>query len=369
MLHPTPRARARTQDWRAEAIGSPLIIIGLPRTGTSFLLELLSVDEESWRTLRNFEAHWMLEPRGDAERRAQRAQVAFGQLYNERTGGSHYEEVDGPTEDATAMLKGLCGTYCRLPMYVGPEGLADGDDGPYGLAGDAWTGSFDREFLRSDARRAADFAFFSAQLRLLQAAGRGGGEPAGARRPRWCLKDPIHLANLQPLLAAFPDARLVFLHRHPAFSVASGAALVESINGAVHLGLRGEAQSRQWAASLMHQYAGMANAAVRAREGIPGARVCDLYYDDFVADPLAAVARVYEFAGERLSDAARCGMELYLQRSYRDREGNGASGDRRRPVRRTIADFGIDRAAVDRAFAPYIERFFAAGRAPASAGD
>ena len=363
---------SNAQDWNAETIDSPLIIIGLPRTGTTFLLELLSTDEHSWRTLKNFEAHWMTEPASEKERVQERIATAFGTLYGERTAGSHSEDIDGPTEDASAMMKGLCGTYFRLPIYIGPESDSIGD-GPYPLAGDSTTCSFDRMFLEMPERQIADFEFYKDQLRLLQAARRRESRKVSGLRQqeqqppsRWCLKDPIHLANLSPLLETFPDAKLVFLHRHPVHSVSSGAMLVESINESMNVGIQ-STQSRQWATSLMHQYAGMANVAVQFRKENPDftERVCDIYYDDFVNDPLATADKIYKFAGALLSREARAVMELYLQKSYRDR----SSGSRRVPVRRTISDFGIDHASIDREFAPYINLFFGARQAPAPPSD
>ena len=121
--------------------------------------------------------------------------IAMGMIYNQGTGQSHYETIFGPTEDATAMLKGLCGCYMRLPMYIGPEhdfrSVASDFSASDGC-GPA-TSKFDEAFLQNHSRQLQDFEFYKNQLKLLQAVSqlKSNSKNSGrekAESMRWCLK-------------------------------------------------------------------------------------------------------------------------------------------------------------------------------------
>jgi hypothetical protein len=92
----------------------------------------------------------------------------------------------------------------------------------------------------------------------------------------------------------------------------------------------------------------MLQAVVRDRDAIPADRSVDVRFGDFMADDLATAARVYELAGEEVSDEANAAMRDYLAGHRRGRLGTVA----------TSADmFGLEEVDLRERFAPYVERF------------
>jgi Sulfotransferase family len=159
------------------------------------------------------------------------------------------------------------------------------------------------------------------------------------RRP--VLKSPFHLGRLQALLAEVPEAVVVWTHRDPAVALASwcslAAVLASAASDRVDLPALGRRWLGFWAAELER--------ALAARATADPARFHDVGYQALVADPLGEVERLYAGLGLELSGAARQRMRRWLGRHHHRRRG--------RPHRYSLGDFGLDPAVVDRRFARY----------------
>ena len=120
---------------------------------------------------------------------------------------------------------------------------------------------------------------------------------------RWVLKSPQHIEQFGPLLEVFPDATFVVTHRDPVNIVTSMATMVaytarmnvDTVEPAV-LG-------NYWADRIEV----MLRACVRDRDLLPADQTIDVRFDEFMADDLAMVRRIYELA------------EPTIRRSGRDR--------------------------------------------------
>ena len=163
---------------------------------------------------------------------------------------------------------------------------------------------------------------------------------------RWSLKAPGHLLALDALLATYPDARVVVLHRDPMRTVPSSASLSvtsrpDSLSTADFDGYFGP----MWVDVL----GTMVDRLVEHRDRNGDDGFVDIHYRDFVADPVATVARIYAHFGETLSPTARparCAQHL----ASHPQGKHGAHAY-------TLADFGLDEPAVRDRFAAYTERF------------
>ena len=293
-----------------------LVITGPPRSGTTLLLELLllACDEETWRPLTGPEA---LVP-GDDGSDVLTSALAGQALAFQSTKEAHYEAVDGPTE-CRSLLENAGAPY----VFWWVLGLT----APL----DAW--------LADDARRRSDYAFYRQELAAVRlAAGR-----ADARR--WLLKDPCHLFSLDELFEALPKARVVWLHRDPATVSASLCALLSKVWRLLY---RAEASTSppRFSDAVVAYLGKLLDAGLAFRRRRPGAAVHDLLTADLAADPMLEVARIYAFAGETLSDAARAKMKALL-------------ADRAKAPRHVYAavDFGLEPADLDRRFAKYKREF------------
>ncbi len=292
-----------------------LVITGPPRSGTTLLLELLACDEETWRPLTGPEA--LVPCDGDGSDVLTSA-LAGQALAFQATKEAHFEDVDGPTE-CRSLLENAGAPY----VFWWVLGLT----GPL----DAW--------LADDSRRRSDYAFYRQELAAVRlVAGR-----ADARR--WLLKDPCHLFSLDELFEALPRARVVWLHRDPATVSASLCALLSKVWRLLY---RAEASTSppRFNDTVVAYLGKLLDAGLAFRRRRPGAAVHDLLTTDLAADPMLEVARVYAFAGEALSDAARAKMKALL-------------ADRAKAPRHVYAaaDFGLEPADLDRRFAKYKREF------------
>ncbi|HEX9526702.1 MAG TPA: sulfotransferase, partial [Streptosporangiaceae bacterium] len=175
------------------------------------------------------------------------------------------------------------------------------------------------------------------------------GLPDAGRR--WVLKNPSHLFALDELLAVYPDALVIQTHRAPRAAIASACSLAAHATEGWSRRFTGDVIGRDqlelWARGLDHFM------AARARHD--RARFCDVWYDDFVADPIGTIESVYGHFGLTLSGRAADAMRAVQVGSA------GAGGQARAAAGRALprhqyalADFGLTAAQVDERFAGYL---------------
>ena len=281
-----PAGHARGRSERRLFFAAPpgedaLVITGPPRSGTTLLLELLACDEETWRPLTGPEA--LVPGAVDGDGAVLTSALAGQALAFQTTKNAHFEEVDGPTE-CRSLLENAGAPY----VFWWVLGLT----GPL----DAW--------LADDARRRSDYAFYRQELAAVRlAAGR-------ADTRRWLLKDPCHLFSLDELFDTLPKARVVWLHRDPATVSASLCALLSKVWRLLY---RAEASTSppRFNDAVVAYLGKLLDAGLAFRRRRPGAAVHDLL-TTISRQTRCSKSRVYAFAGEALSDAARAKMKALL---------------------------------------------------------
>jgi hypothetical protein len=294
-------------------IERPLVVIGVPRTGTTALHNLLSLDPqfqglERWLACapmpRPPRETWEAEPTYQA---AVRRIEAFRQA-QPQSAAAHSAEAWEVDECILPMAHSFCcnwfGSKLDVPDY------------------DAW---FRREDHGHALARHAD---------VLKLIGKDDARP-------WLLKNPTHLLSIEALLSVFPDACVVQTHRHPAASIASLSHMLGGIRDQVagRSTDRGRLQAREIALWSEATRRGMA-----AQDRHPD-RFFNVWQRDIRADPLATVAGIYEHFGLELSAEAQARMQDWAQANPPD----ARFGHDYPPAQ--------DPAAIRDAFAPYIARY------------
>lgn len=297
------------------AITAPIVITGLPRTGSTHLHGLLG-QVEGVRTPRFWE---MAQPSPPPERATFEtdprialvdAELAFtpAGLQVRHPFAARRPEQCNLLNDWAFINQTPIASY-HVPSYR--DWLFDTDHGPA----------------------------YEAHRRTLQhLQWRTGG--------RWVLKYPKHLMALDALLATYPDAVLVWTHRDPAVVVPSTCSLTSYMRalttGSVDLPRFG----REWA--VMEEL--VAYRGMRVRDAMPdaGSRVIDVHYHDLMADPIGTVAAILEFAGLPFSEGSRAGVAAFIADNAKDRHGSHAY---------SAEEFGLDVGRLRRRFGWYIDRF------------
>ena len=296
-------------------IERPVIIVGLPRTGTSHLHNLLSVHPEL-RFLPYWESCEPVPARGEDPRaRIARTQAALDQAtaliphqqaMHELTAETPHEEI-GLFEVEFACP--IFSTMYHVPSYR------------------AWYCALDLT---------PSYAYVNRALQLLSAL-RDGGR-------RWVLKSPMHLEQLGPLVKTWPDARVVMTFRDPARVVLSLATMTAYGRRVTARTVDPAAIGRIVTEMVRRRFA----CAVRDVGLLAPAQLHRVYFDEYMRDPIAAAARVLEFAGLDASEAA-----LERLRRYQREHPRGHLG---RVVYR-YQDVGLDPAAIRAGARAYLDHF------------
>ncbi|HVC69228.1 MAG TPA: sulfotransferase [Acidimicrobiales bacterium] len=308
-----------------EPVDGPLFIIGLPRTGTTALSQLLAVDPQI-RSLRLWESSSPVPPPEAATEHADPriAETARGlaAMYETfpRMASLHHETATGPTE-----CQDLLGMTFRTAHFDGMAHVPSYTD---------WV-------LGCDMLPA--YRFHRRVLRLLQ----------WHCPPRlWHLKTPVHMLSLDALDAHYPDARFLWTHRDPAAVLGSVCSLVGYVRSWVSetddSAELGAQQTAVWSEALRR--------AISFRDRVGEHRFADISFASLNADPLPTVAAAYDRLGLTLSDGAARRMRDWATENHK-----GAHGVHEY----ALEDFGIGTDAVRQRFRFYTERFAAEIGSPA----
>lgn len=295
----------------------PVAIIGLPRTGTTHLHNLLAA-AGTFRTLPYWEA---VEPFPlaseigiEPDPRKSRMDVAVNvmnivmphfPLMHEMTTEHVHEEIQLLANDFSTM-------------YF--ETLSDVP---------AW-----RDYYQSHDQT-PHYRQLVTQLKALQFL-RGGR--------RWLLKSPQHLEQIPVLNDVLPGVVGVFTHRDPVPVALSMIAMITYSARMYCSPVPVDRIAAYWVDRLECMLADL----IRSREVIGPDRSVDIRFDEFMADDLGAAGKVFTLAGEHLSASERGAMVDYLAGHQRGRLGRVAT---------SCEMFGLDPDDLRQRFAPYVQRF------------
>jgi hypothetical protein len=299
-------------------IDAPIVITGMPRSGTTFLHELLTYDPANraplcWETI-----HPYPERQGDdpelRRRRVDQELAAFSRLAPELQ-QMHALSASMPQECTEITAHNFQSmrfdTTHHVPSY--------------------------RQWLDDAGHRDA-YRFHRRFLQHLQYQRRTDGSSA----PRWVLKCPDHVFALPSLMETYPDATLVFVHRDPERVLASVAPLTETLRRPftrrIDTAAIGQQVRDRWAlgAELMVD--------ADSSGSLTTHRTLHLHYLSLIADPVAAVAAIYRAADAELSPT--------VARRIED-QARGAPGVPRAKADDRLAAYGLDGADLDERFAAY----------------
>ncbi|WP_169843882.1 sulfotransferase family protein [Halioglobus japonicus] len=297
-------------------IEQPIFILGMPRTGTTSLHELVALDPQ-FRVPMSWEVAYPFPPPDSATYRSD----------------PRIAEVDAELANIDRLLPDF--------KYMHPMGAELPQECVGLFAYDFTSMIFDVQFrvaqyqewlLQEDMSEV--FKNHRRWLQILQ-----WKCPADT----WVLKSPQYLWNIEDMLREYPDARIVQTHRDPvrvAMSIGSlTATLRELSSNKVDL-----TEVTQEYADLLHYGVGK-TMSVRQRGLLSAERAYDVQFKDFRQDPLAVVATIYDQFGYELSADVRERMAAFLAAGHESKR-HGQHGY-------TLADSGLDLDFERERFADY----------------
>jgi hypothetical protein len=311
-------AWTRHPEIEAAPIRRPLFVVGLPRTGTSILHELLAQDPSNrvpmtWEVMHP----WPPPERTTYETDARIAQVEqhFGGVDRIMPGFKRMHPMGAQLPQECVALTAhdfasmIFSTTHRVPSYH------------------AWLDAADLRWVYASHRRQLQYLQWQCPAEL------------------WVLKSPGHLWALDALLAVYPDADIVQTHRDPLTVIASLVSLVTVLRGMASDAADSLEIGAEWSARLAD---GLERSmAVRAR--LPASvRVFDMHFGEFIRDEIGMVRRIYAHFGRTLGGDAEARMRRFLAANPKDKHG---------AHRYTLAGAGLDVESERRRYAAYQERF------------
>jgi len=335
-LHPFGRLFARslvlrclvnrlklTADWKRwpqildEEVRGPVFVLGLPRCGTTLMHNLLAADPAS-RSPAYWEAHDLSPPPArdsyatDPRRRRARIEVRVLDYLVPNLLAMHEISAEGPEECYALLANAFAGVQFSWMFDV--PGFND------------WLSGRD---MRDSYR------YYRKQLQLLQ--WRCPGD-------RWVLKSPTHLWTADALLAVFPDARIVQIHRDPLKVVASACSLGATMRGLTSRDVALHDLGRKATEGL----ATGVGKCTAARAAAPAGQFLDLHYLEFVRDPLATVRGVYNHFDMPFTAQAEAAVKAALARHPQNKRG---------AHRYTLEQFGLNADEERCRYAVYCETY------------
>lgn len=324
-------ARLRVEDFynqhpeiEENEIVAPIIIAGLPRSGTTHLQNLIAADTN----LRHLPWWEAIEPIpskeewGTTEGRIERAKAGIKQRdilmphfdrMHEMTWDHAHEEI------ALLLIAGSTIQYDTMGVLP------------------SW-----REYYKSQDQT----PYYMYMKRILKVLSSLRSDNNGDNdNRRWILKSPQHLEQFKPLNNAFPDATVLITHRDPLSVIASMATMLcYAARLAYDAPIDVEHIGKWWKEILKD----LLLQCMEDRDIFPESRSMDIFFHEFMADDVATVKRAYELAGQEWDESVEDNIANYMNAHPRGRHGR---------VIYDLADFNINPNELRDELMPYIEHF------------
>jgi hypothetical protein len=313
------RYRAEHPEIAGVPVEKPVFIVGLARTGTTILFNLLAQDP-AHRAPISWEVQYPDPPPDEGafedDPRIRRTQKEFDQMVQIAPAVPSIHEIgaDLPQECMPFMAHTL---LTPQPWWV------------YNIPSyQAWV---------DEQSAAPAYAHHRVFLEHLQ---------SRHMKSRWVLKSPIHLATLDALLDEYPDARIIFTHRDPAKIVPSVASLFYTIGGIATDALSPERAGRDhldwWTMAV--------NRAMAVRKAHPDKahQFVDIQFEEIIEDPVAALQRAYDALGLEWTSEAETRMRAFMDANPRGKHG---------AHKYTLEDFGLELGEIRERFGAYCDAY------------
>lgn len=298
-------------------IERPLFVFGLPRTGTTLAINLLSADPGRrcllrWESLNSVPPAAAGALHSDPRCIAEQKRLEMAVKFAPQIAAAHYEDADSPSECQFAMAPSFCAQLFDSNLHIP---------------------SYNDWFLHKASYLPA-FRFHKQLLQLLQA--ENGG--------RWTLKNPWHPLFLNDLITVYPDAQLVMTHRDPAEVVGSACSLIRLVRPM----FSDRVDLRQIADQMIDTFDHMIARQNDFRDRHGEGSIYDIQYTEQLRDPVGEMRKLYAHFGEPLTPEAEAAMVQLLARNPQGKHGKHAY---------SLEEFGLTAKRVRHHFRDYCERF------------
>ena len=299
-----------------QPVSRPVFVMGVPRTGTTLMSNLLAADPGR-RSPLTWEiddpvppatsATLKTDPRALARLEQERAELAA----NPSRGKYYRGSAIYPNEDVFIMAHDfktlMIESKGKLPGY--------------------------KDFIFSCDMTSA-YEYHKRFLQVLQSQAPGV----------WNLKKPSHALFLEYLFKVYPDARVIWTHRDP-FTATGSLCSVISLS---HLGFMGKVDSEWLAEDYPWQAAEHANRIMDFRDKHGEDKIIDVHYDALMTDPMGEMRKLYATLGDEFTAESEAGIQGWIDDNPQDKFGRHEY---------KLAQYGLTKEQLEPLFERYLSRY------------
>ncbi len=258
----------------------PIFVTGLPRSGTTFLFNLLALDSDH-RSPRYWE---IMSPlpivNNDFQLNKRKwkinAELKFARTIIPKLRSMHHIRAQTPEEcELIATMNVRSFVYmcmANVPEYI--------------------------EYLK-DCSFESVFMWHKRFFQMLEVNG---------RPKRWLLKDPSHIGHIPEILSTYPNAKFINIHRSPMESIGSFCSLAKNIRSAFSKNVN----TKEIGNVILDFWQHSLNKGIDAKKHLSEEQIIDLSYSGFINNPLAAVKVIYEKFDFDMNIETENSMKQYL---------------------------------------------------------
>jgi hypothetical protein len=306
------------------SIRAPIIVAGLPRSGTTHLLNLMAADSRL-RALPLWESYEPVPIPGEAPL--------------EDGTDPRYQRCADAWDMMQQTVPKLAAMHPMDPDHIHEElELMGPDFASYNFEWLCQCPRWRDHYYASD--QTPHYQYMKTVLKILTWQDGDDGS-----NTRWVLKCPQHLEQLPVLHKVFPDATIAVTHRDPVSVIQSAATMIAY----------GQRMSRDdidlatiidyWSDRVLH----LLHACARDRGKLPEGQSIDVPFHEFMADDIGMVRQIYAKAGLPMTPEAQAELQQFVDEHPRGKHG--------RVIYNLKEDFGVDPEQLRQRFDFYFQQF------------
>lgn len=311
--------RKKYPEIAKEKIVKPVFIIGMPRTGTTILHDILGQDSAS-RVPMTWECMFPSPPTQRAsfntDPRIAACEATFPDIDQLIPGfkAMHPMGAQLSQECVTMMAETMC-----TPLFHNQFRIPSYQD---------WVDQSDFSHV---------YEFHKRQLQQFQWQCPGD---------RWVLKTGAHMWGLEHLLNQYPDARIVFTHRDPVKSMTSYASLTSLVRSMGSDEVDKAEIAEDWTNRILRVLDHAMD--VRDQKISPDAKIYEMYFSDFVGNQFSEIEKIYESLEIEMTGDGADKMKQFIDNNPQNKHGLHTY---------KAEDYNINPAEIRQRFKRYIDRF------------
>ena len=267
-----------------QEIIAPIVIVGLPRTGSTMTHRLLASDPNHTAMLwweGRYPALLPGEKRGDIEARMElgKAEVDAVVAASPEALDIHPWDYKGADEEILLLEHNFLSTvpesFMALPSYS------------------EWIEEQDHTLAYEDLKKFIQYLQW---------------QNPGREKKRWVLKSPHHLGFIDKMISVFPDAKIIQTHRDPIKTVPSFCSMCANLFEPLTTNFDKVFIGKHWSNKLTRAL----NHCMNISEQHPD-NFLDLEFLNMIKDPIDEMKKIYEFIGESFGEKTEVAMEAWRE--------------------------------------------------------